>query len=97
MTIVKGIIDNITDTKEAYDLLNLFRDTDEYRKSHVEKIIKAEKSNIAKLERMKKEFTSSLIRKLIDEQIDSVKCNNSLLYSMQEYPVPPTLAMVGRQ
>ena len=46
---------------------------------------------------MKKEFTSSLIRKLIDEQIDTVKCNNSLLYSMQEYPVPPTLAMVGRQ
>ena len=66
-------------------------------KSHVEKIIKAEKSNIAKLERIKKEFTSSLIRKLIDEQIDSVKCNNSLLYSMQKYPVPPTLAMVGRQ
>ena len=66
-------------------------------KSHVEKIIKAEKSNIAKLERMKKEFTSSLIRKLIDEQLDSVKCNNSLLYSMQKYPVPPTLAMVGRQ
>ena len=32
MTIVKGIIENMADTKEAYDLFNLFRDTDEYRK-----------------------------------------------------------------